>query len=79
MTEAQEKQIVQVIADVLNIPTDQVTPDRAPQNVDGWDSVQHLNLVLAIEQAAGIQLDPEEIEEMQTVGGILEVVRRKTA
>ena len=79
MTDAQEKQIVQVIADVLNIPADQVTPDRSPQNVEGWDSVQHLNLVLAIEQAAGIQLDPEEIERMQSVGGILEVVRRKTA
>jgi acyl carrier protein len=79
MTESQEKQIVQVIADVLNIPVAQVTPDRSPQNVEGWDSVQHLNLVLAIEQAAGIQLDPEEIEEMQSVGGILDVVRRKSA
>ena len=79
MTDAQEKQIVQVIADVLNIPAERVTPDCSPQNVEGWDSVQHLNLVLAIEQAAGIQLDPEEIEQMQSVGGILEVVRRKTA
>jgi acyl carrier protein len=79
MTEPQEKQIVQVIADVLNVPPDQLTPDRSPQNVEGWDSVQHLNLVLAIEQAAGVQLDPEEIEQMQSVGAILDLVRKKMA
>jgi acyl carrier protein len=79
MTEAQEKQIVQVIADVLNVPASQAPPDRSPQNVQGWDSVQHLNLVLAIEQAAGIQLDPEDVEEMQSIGAILDLVRKKMA
>jgi len=78
MNEAREKQVVQLIADVLNIPADQVTPDRSPQNVEGWDSVQHLNLVLALEQSLGIQLAPEEIEQMQSVGGILNIVRQKS-
>jgi acyl carrier protein len=78
MNEAREKQVVQLIADVLNIPVDQVTPDRSPQNVEGWDSVQHLNLVLALEQSLGIQLAPEEIEQMQSVGGILNIVRQKS-
>ena len=78
MNEAREKQVVQLIADVLNIPADQVTPDRSPQNVEGWDSVQHLNLVLALEQSLGIQLAPEEIEQMQSVSGILNIVRQKS-
>lgn len=79
MTEARDLQIAQVIADVLGIPVAQVTPDRAPDNVEGWDSVQHLNLMLAIEQAVGVQLEPEDIEEMQSVGAILEIVRRKSS
>ena len=78
MNEAREKQVVQLIANVLNISVDQVTPDRSPQNVEGWDSVQHLNLVLALEQSLGIQLAPEEIEQMQSVGGILNIVRQKS-
>lgn len=79
MTEARDLQIAQVIADVLGIPVAQVTPDQAQDNVEGWDSVQHLNLMLAIEQAVGVQLEPEDIEEMQSVGAILEIVRRKSS
>jgi acyl carrier protein len=77
MTEAREKQVQQIIADVLNIPIDQVTPERSPQNVEGWDSVQHLNLVLAVEQSLGIQLDPEDIEKMQSVSAIFKIVQQK--
>ena len=77
MTQAQERQVRQVIADVLNIPVDHVKPELSPQEADGWDSVQHLNLVLAIEEAMGIQLAPEEIEGMQSVGDILRIVQQK--
>jgi len=77
MNPPQERQLLQVIADVLNLPVDRVTPERSPQNVEGWDSVQHLNLVLAIEQAMGIQFAPEDIEKMQSVGEIVEIVREK--
>jgi acyl carrier protein len=77
MTEAQERQLRQVIADVLNMPVEKVTPELSPQEADGWDSVQHLNLVLAIEEAMGIQLAPEEIEGMQSVGDILTIVQQK--
>ncbi len=68
---------MQVVADVLNLPFDQVKPDLSPQNAEGWDSVQHLNLVLAIEQAMGISFAPEDIEKMQSVGEIVEIVREK--
>jgi acyl carrier protein len=78
MNQPDERQIVQVIADVLNLPLAQVTPELSPQDAEGWDSVQHLNLVLAIEQAFGIQLAPEEIEQMQSVGAIFKIVRQRT-
>ncbi|MDB5321127.1 MAG: hypothetical protein JWN40_2758 [Phycisphaerales bacterium] len=77
MTQAQERQVRQVIADVLNMPVEKVTPELSPQEADGWDSVQHLNLVLAIEEAMAIQLAPEEIEGMQSVGDILKIVQQK--
>jgi acyl carrier protein len=77
MNQPQERQIVQVIADVLNLPVARITPELSPQDAQGWDSVQHLNLVLAIEQAFGIQLAPEDIEQMQSVGAILTIVRQR--
>jgi len=72
-----ESQVKQIVADVLNLPLAQITPQTSPQSVDTWDSVQHLNLVLALEQALGIQFDREEIEKMQSVESITVVVSQK--
>jgi acyl carrier protein len=77
MNQAQERQLLQVIADVLNLPVDRLKPELSPKDAQGWDSVQHLNLVLAIEQAMGVQFEPEDIERMQSVGEIVEIVREK--
>jgi acyl carrier protein len=79
MTPDLRQQIIQIVSDVLNVPADQITPATTPGDVEGWDSVQHLNLVLAIEQATGIPLSPEDIESMQSVGAILDVVERRGA
>lgn len=40
-------------------------------DVPGWDSLQHLSLVLALEEEFGIMYSPEQIEAMRTVGDIV--------
>ncbi|HEX8916044.1 MAG TPA: acyl carrier protein, partial [Humisphaera sp.] len=65
-----------VAADVFGLPEDQVTPQASPATVEGWDSVQHLNFVLAVEQEFGVQIPPEEIEGMQSVGAAIELAER---
>ena len=72
-----ERQVRQVAADVLNLPLDRVTRETSPDTVQNWDSVQHLNLVLALEAAMGIQLEPEDIERIRTVGAAIDVVEEK--
>jgi acyl carrier protein len=39
--------------------------------------MQHLNLVLALEEKFGLQLDPEEIEQMKSVGAVAALVEKK--
>jgi acyl carrier protein len=71
-------QVRAIAADVLLVSPETVAPDTSPQTVENWDSVQHLNLVLALEEKFGIQFAPEEMERMQTVGQIAELVAEKT-
>jgi acyl carrier protein len=44
-----------------------VRPDSSPDNIANWDSLQHLNLVLALEQEFNVQFTPEEIEQILSV------------
>jgi acyl carrier protein len=39
--------------------------------------VQHLNLVIALEQAFGVSFAPEEIEKMQNLTAIVQVIQAK--
>lgn len=69
---------VQAIAsDIFGVPAGKITADSSPESIEKWDSMQHLNLVLAIEEKFGVQLAPEEIEEMRSIGVAAAVVEKK--
>jgi len=70
-------QIRELAADILGVDPGTLHDSAGPENIPNWDSVNHLNIVLAIEQAFGIELDPEDIEQMQSIGAMVAVVDRK--
>jgi acyl carrier protein len=65
-----------VAADVFGLPEAEVTPESSPSTIVTWDSVQHLSLVLALEEEFGVQFDPEDIEQMTTIGAIVDVIEQ---
>lgn len=77
MTEALLDRVRRVAADVLGTSADKITLDSSPETIDTWDSVHHLNLVLAIEQEFDLQLEPEEIDQMKDVRHIMEILGSK--
>jgi acyl carrier protein len=66
-----------IAADVLKLPATQITPQSSPESIEGWDSVQHLNLVLALEQEFDVQFEPEEIDQMSNIDRIRLVLETK--
>jgi acyl carrier protein len=72
------EQIRRVASDVFGVPPEQISADSSPENVDAWDSIQHLTFILALEEKFHIQLSPEEIEKARTVGETARMVEAKT-
>jgi acyl carrier protein len=64
-------------SDLFGVPVEQITAASSPQTIENWDSIQHLNLVLAVEEKFSVQLSPEEIEEMKSVGETARLVESK--
>lgn len=62
---------------VFGVPREQVRPDSTPESTENWDSLQHLNLVLALEQEFQVQFSPEEIEQLQSIELIAMLVEEK--
>ena len=70
-------QVRGVVSDLFNLPLNRVTADSSPETIEAWDSTQHLNFVLALEEKFSVQLSPEEMEQLQSVGAAAKLVESK--
>lgn len=71
------EQIRTLASDLFAIPASRIDSTSSPESIESWDSVQHLNLVLALEEKFHLQLMPEEVEQMKTIGDVVKVVEGK--
>jgi len=54
-----------------------VTRESSALTVEGWDSMTHVNLVAAVEVAFGVRFALSELEDLQSVGDMVELIARK--
>ena len=55
-----EDTLKDVMATVLGIVADSINDDTSMDTVEAWDSIKHMNLVLAIEEEFGISIPDED-------------------
>jgi acyl carrier protein len=69
-----KERIIELVSSIMDVPAESLTEDSSPANVESWDSLKHMNLVLALEEEFGIRLNDERIMKMVSVGAIVETV-----
>jgi acyl carrier protein len=52
-------------------------PDMTANDVDGWDSLAHVNLILAVEKGFGIRFSQKELLTFKNVGDLLRSIETK--
>jgi len=77
LTAAVFDQIRTMASDFFGVPAERITAGSSPQTLEAWDSIQHLNLVLALEEKFSVQLSPEEIEQITNIGETAKLIESK--
>ena len=54
------------------------TPELTAHDVDEWDSLSHIMVMVAVEQAFGVRFAITEIAELQNVGEMVALIEKKT-
>jgi len=70
------QQLTEVIQDVLDLPDLELTPETPAEDVDGWDSFNHINIIVAAEQRFGIKFRTSELEGLRNVGELVRLIGR---
>ena len=70
------EKIVDIIKEQLNIDDVEITEETSFKDDLGVDSLDLLELVMAFEEEYNIELDPEELEGIQTVGDVIDFIKK---
>jgi acyl carrier protein len=68
-----------IAADIFQVEARRIALESSPDTIESWDSLQHLNLILALEQSFDLEFEPEEIERMTSIGAVLSILEEKQA
>lgn len=63
-----------IFHDVFDDDSIQVTPQLTAKDVDGWDSLTHIRLLLTIEKAFKIKFSTSEIGKLENVGDLVSLI-----
>jgi len=68
-----------IFLDVFDDDTVVVKPELTADDVDGWDSLSHIRLMLTIEKTFGIRFSASEVGKLKNVGELVSLIESKTA
>jgi citrate synthase len=72
------QEIQQIMAEVLSVPVDAITRELKFNDIREWDSLNHVNLMLALEERYGIEITEDSIIKCTSVEGICELAGQRS-
>ena len=62
--------VISIAAAVLRVPEASLHAGSSPADVESWDSMHHLQIVMALEEAFAVQFAAHQIDQLQTIGAL---------
>ena len=66
-----------VFQDVFDDDSIRVTPNTTADDIEDWDSLEHINLVEAVEQEFRMRFKMKEVSGMKNVGEMVRIIEER--
>lgn len=70
-------ELTNIFRDIFEDDNLVVGRETTAADVPGWDSLQHVSLILRVESRFGIRLSSSEVADMKSVGDLIDIVERR--
>ena len=71
------RSLTEVFRDVFDNDTLVIGDATTARDVDGWDSLHHINLVVAVEKHFKVKLTTREVNGLNNVGDMISLIEKK--
>lgn len=68
--------LTEAFRDVFDDDQLEIVPETRAEDIDEWDSLTNIQLLVAIEQKLGIRFTSSEVGDLRNVGELVEVIRK---
>jgi len=69
--------VAQIFRDIFDDEELIINDNTCADDIDDWDSIEHINLILAVEKEFSIKFDMNEIARLKSVGEIVRAIESK--
>lgn len=66
-----EETVILIVANIMDVSEDEITLNSSVENVESWDSLNHLKLIVALEEEYNISIPEDSIFELNSVEDIV--------
>jgi acyl carrier protein len=73
------EKLTQVFHDVFDDDELVLTPQLSADDVDEWDSLSHIRLILSVQRAFNVKISPAETSRLKNVGELVDLIEAKQA
>lgn len=67
----------EVFQDVFDDDTITVNDATTADDIEDWDSLEHINLIVAVENAFGVKFNMGQVNGMKNVGEMVDIIQEK--
>ena len=71
------KKLNEIFCDVLDLDDIELTDETTASDIEEWDSLAQIQLVVAIEKAFGLKFTSQEIVDWKNVGDMVDSIQSK--
>lgn len=72
-----DQDILNSISKYFGLPAESITHNTVAQDVAGWDSFRHMDLILYLENEYNIEFSAGELAGMDNVGSLIRIIKEK--
>jgi acyl carrier protein len=69
--------LTKVFRDVFDDEDIELTRDTTAEDIEGWDSLMHVTLLVNVEKAFGVKFSSSEVARLKSVGDLADLIDSK--
>ncbi|MGE0267456.1 MAG: acyl carrier protein [Candidatus Omnitrophota bacterium] len=73
-----KEKVFSIISQIMDVPVSDIHESSSAKTIENWDSLQHMNLIFALEEAFDMKFLDEDIMGMACVQDILDILEKSS-